>query len=138
MKRVLECKVSLMEKDVDFSLDNEGKGNYIIRSSATFLPEKYIEQNPEYKEAILDSDESYLDFVSQAVSLMTENLKEETKDKKIDSIGIWVTFEDDKKVESSMDLSVMETIKEFHQDINPFLEFAKMTLHPFYESEVSE
>lgn len=137
MKRVLECKVSLMEKEKSFSVDEEGRGNYIIRSSGTFLPEEFMEQNPQIR-ASLEDEESYLDYISQSVMLISEELQSQTGETPVDSVGIWVTFEDGKKVESSMDISTMELIKESHQDIDPFFEFAKMTLQPFYESEVSE
>ena len=56
MKKVLECKISLMEKEKDFSVDDKGKGNYIIRTSGTFLPEEYLEQNPLVKTAIEDDE----------------------------------------------------------------------------------
>ena len=69
--------------------------------------------------------------------LIAENLESQTKDS-IDSVGIWITFDDQEKTESSMDLSTMSMMKEHHEDLNPYFEFAKMTLQPFYESEVSE
>lgn len=126
-----------MEKEKDFSVDEDGRGNYIIRASGTFLPEEYLELNPLVKSQI-EGEESYIDYVSQAAMLIAEGLQEETKEIPIDSIGIWVTFDNERKIESSMDLSVMEMMKEHHEDLNPFFEFAKMTLQPFYESEVSE
>jgi hypothetical protein len=137
MKRVLECKVSLMEKEKGFSVDDEGKGNYIIRSSGTFRPEEFMELNPQIK-ASLNNEDAYLDYVSQSAMLIVEELKTKTSETPVDSVGIWVTFDDGKKVESSMDLSTMDMIKEYHQDVDPYFEFAKMTLQPFYESEVSE
>jgi hypothetical protein len=137
MKRVKECKVSLMEKDHEFSVDENGRGNYIIRTSGTFLPEDYMEQNPHLKEVLHDQD-AYIDYVSQASMLIAEELQSETKGTPVDSIGIWITFDDDTRIESSMDLSVMDAMAEHHEDLNPFFEFAKMTLQPFYESEVSE
>ncbi len=35
MKKIDEFKVSLMEKDADFEIDDKGKGIYIIRTSGT-------------------------------------------------------------------------------------------------------
>ena len=126
-----------MEKEKDFEVDEKGRGNYVIRSSGTFLPEEYMEMNPQIKASVQDS-ESYIDYVSQAAMLIAEELQTETKDTPVDSVGIWITFDNEKKIESSMDLSVMEMMKEHHEGLNPFFEFAKMTLQPFYESEVSE
>lgn len=137
MKKVIECKISLMEKEKDFSVDKDGRGNYIIRSSGTFLPEEYIEQNPSIKKAH-DDEESYMDYISQAAGIIAENLQDENPDIVADSIGIWITFDDEKRVESSMDLSTLETIKEYHKGLDPYFEFTKMTLQPFYESEISE
>lgn len=137
MKKVKEFRVSLMEKEKDFSIDEEGRGNYIIRASGTFLPEEYLELNPLVKSQVSD-EEAYVDYVAQAAMLIAEELQRETEETPIDSVGIWVTFDNERKVESSMDLSVMETMKEYHEGLNPFFEFAKMTLQPFYESEVSE
>ena len=137
MKKIKECKISLMEKDKDFSISEEGKANYIIRTSGTFLPENYLEQEPRYQSVSLDK-EDYLDFVSQAAGLIAENLIEQNKNKEIHTVGIWITFTDDEKVDSSMDLSTMDLMVEHHEGLNPYFEFAKMTLQPFYESEVSE
>jgi len=129
--------MSLMEKAEDFSIDDEGKGNYVIRTSGIFLPEEYIKQNPQLEEALTNKD-SYVEYVSQAMMLIAENLEDQSRDKKIDSVGIWVTFEDDDKIDSSIDLSTMELMKEQHLDLNPYFEFAKMTIQPFYESEIGE
>jgi len=125
-----------MEKQDDFSIDDKGKGNYIIRTSGTFLPEEYIEQNPQLKDPLSNGD-SYVEYVSQAMMLVAENLEDQSKDKKIDSVGIWVTFDDDDKVDSSMDLATMQMMKEHHEDLDPYFEFTKMTIQPFYESEAS-
>jgi len=42
MIHINEIKISLMEKEKDFNINENGKGNYIIKSSATFLPDKYL------------------------------------------------------------------------------------------------
>lgn len=137
MKRIKECKVSLMEKEKNFEVDQDGRGNYVVRSSGTFLPEEYLDSNPGIR-AQIEDEESYMDYVSQAAGLIAEELRTESKDLSVDSVGIWITFDNERMVESSMDLTTLSMMAEHHEDLDPYFEFAKMTLQPFYESEVSE
>ena len=135
MKRIVECKISLMEKEKDFSIDDKGKGNYIIRSSGIFNPENYLKG--EDFEEIIEPDE-YMGFIENAISLVYDNLIIESKDQVKDAVGLWITFDDGEKIDNAMDISVLEAIENYGEEgVNSILEFAKMTLQPYYESEVS-
>jgi hypothetical protein len=136
MKKIKEFRISLMEKDSDFSLNEENKGNYIIRTTGKFLPEEYIQKlGVETEEEFKETD--YLEFIGNAMLVIYDNLMEESKDKKVDTVGVWVTFDDDKTIDSAMDISVIKALEEYHTDIIPAMEFFKMTLQPYYESELS-
>jgi hypothetical protein len=135
MKKILECKVSLMEKDINFSIDEESKGNYIIRTSGTFNPEKVLEDRT--NKFIITEDE-YKSFVETAIMTIYEDLLENSTDKKVDTVGIWITFEDGEKIDNAMDISLLEAIEDYGEEgVISILELAKMTLAPYYESEVS-
>ena len=133
MKKILECKISLMEKDTNFSIDEKSKGNYIIRTTGTFEPEKYIMEWAFAQD--MDQDQ-YLEFVNNAVLMIYDNLIENTKTS-FDTVGLWITFDDGHTIDNAMDVDVMITMGEYGgEGVIPILEFAKMTLAPYYESEV--
>ncbi|HPI81624.1 MAG TPA: hypothetical protein PK122_00125 [Candidatus Paceibacterota bacterium] len=133
MNRIEKIKVSLMEKDTENKITEENKAAFIIRSSGTFFPEKYLAENGEDTDADFSLDE-YKEFIGNSVSGIYDSLVSQTGDYQIDSMGIWIDFVDGKKLESSMDIATLNSIKEYHGDINPVLEFAKMTLDVAYES----
>jgi len=134
MKKVIECKVSLMEKDKDFSVNKEGKGNYIVRSSGRFLPNEYFKKWGVNIKEDFDQEE-YNFFIGNAITTIYGDLIAESKNK-LDSVGIWITFDDESVVENSMDISILDSIREYGQEgIIPILEFVKMTLQSD-ESEV--
>lgn len=122
MKKIKEYRMSLMEKDSDES-KLIGKTNYIIRYSALLEVANYMK-----KQKVLDKE--YDDFVLNSSKLLfNELLKKKEKTSKIDSIGIWVSFEDGIEIDNSIDLSVLEDIKNYgSEDIEPIKEFFKMTL----------
>lgn len=135
MKKILEFKVSLMEKDKDFSINENGKGNYIIRATGTFKPEEYLEKwsNEEIEE------NEYRSFVESAIMMIYDNMLVQAGEEKFDTVGLWITFNDETKVENAMDLDVLKALESYGpEDVIPVLEFAKMTLDPYYESSVSE
>ena len=135
MKRITECKVSLLEKPGDFAIDTEGQGNYIMKTTGTFYPEKYLEQWAKGEDP---SEKDYEDFIHSVFLGIYENLLEQKKDEGFDSVGIWITFEDGEKIDNAMDLSVLESFEQFGEEgVIPFLEFVKMTLQP-NESEISQ
>lgn len=112
-----------MDKEENFQISEEGKGNYIIRSSATYFPDAYLEKmgNPEL------SDSEYLQYLEDSVNLVYNQLKSNANILG-DTIGIWITNEDDVQYENSLDVNILNAIKESGQDINPIGEFIKMTL----------
>jgi hypothetical protein len=136
MKKILECKISLMEKDQNFSIDEKGKGNYIVRATGKFKPEEYIQQWSNGEEL---KPEEYKSFVENALMMIYDNMLERAGEDKLDTVGIWITFDDENIIDNAIDLSVLETMGEYGEDgLIPILEFAKMTLDPYYESSISE
>jgi len=134
MKKVNEFKISLMEKPKDFLVDEEGKGNYIIRSSGVFKVEEYLQNLDEDQQV---SEDEYEKFLQGAMMAIYDNLLENNAEKSFDTVGLWITYKDGEILENAMDFSVLETFNEFGPDeVVPFLEFVKMTL-PVNESEVS-
>jgi len=134
MKKILECKVSLMEKDTNFSIDEKSKGNYIIRTTGKFEPEKYIMERAFVQGMLQDQ---YLEFMENAIQMIYDNLIENAKTS-FDTVGLWITFDDGNTIDNAMDIDVMITMGEYGgPGVIPILEFAKMTLGPYYESEVS-
>lgn len=129
MKKVKEFRVSLMEKDENFSISEEGKGNYIIRASGTFNTEEFFKDKEEL------SEEEYRNFMEGAIVAVYNQIPKEIL---YETIGLWITYEDDQKIENAMDLSVLETMGEMGDNIDPIIEFAKMTLNTVeYEDEDS-
>lgn len=124
-----------MEKDSNFSIDDKGKGNYVIRSSGTFEPEKYIMENAHSQDF---TKEEYKGFVQNAITVIYDSLLNENKEKVFHTVGIWITFDGEETIENAIDIAVLESMAEFGgEGVIPILEFAKMTLDPYYESEVS-
>jgi len=129
MKKIKEFRMSLMEKDENFPTKEKGKLNFIIRSSAVLEVEKYMQT----QDVIVEDDE-YEDFVINSSQIIYDALMEKNK-KHVDSIGVWVQFEDGVEVDNSMDLSVLNDIKTYGgDDIQPIQEFFKMTVQE-HESE---
>ena len=124
-----------MEKEKNFSIDNKSKGNYIIRSSGTFEPEKYI---IEYASSQNFTQEEYKAFVENAISIIYNNLLNENKEKVFDTVGIWITFDGEETIENAIDIQVLESMAEYGEEgVIPILEFAKMTLDSYYESQIN-
>lgn len=122
-----------MEKDLESKITEENKGAFIIRASGTFFPEEYLKNNGEEVEGDLSTEE-YKGFIGTAISTIYDSLIDKAKNAKVDSVGLWLTFSEERTVESSMDVATLNIIKEYHKDINPIFEFAKMTLDSVYES----
>jgi len=68
-------------------------------------------------------------FVFKSSKLLFEELlnhKRKTNINNVDSIGVWVSFEDGMEVDNSIDLSVLNDIKNYgSKDIEPIKEFLK-------------
>lgn len=130
MKKIDEFKVSLMEKDADFEIDDKGKGNYIIRTSGTFNAKEFFSDKEEP-----DGGE-YREFIEGAILAVYENLP---IDAEYDSIGIWITFSDGQKIDNSVDLATINSMEDFGVIKSGMLEFIKMTLDAVNdESEESQ
>jgi hypothetical protein len=124
MDKIKEFKISLMERDKAFSdlKENkiqEDKSDFIIKSTATLDVQEFISKNK-------IEEKNYENFILDSASEMYKNLFNETK-RKVDSVGIWITFINNKKIESSMDLSTFDIMKKFN-DVDPLKEFLKMIL----------
>jgi hypothetical protein len=120
MTDIKEFKISLMEKQG--ALDVESKSEYLLRTSATFEFNKYIE------EAYPGADEEDKEYILKEIcKLVFEDLVTKTQDK-FDSVGVWIKIGDE-ILENSIDLAVMEGIKQYGEpEIVPIFELVKMTL----------
>lgn len=122
MKKIKEYRMSLMTKDSDKS-KIAGKTNYIIKYSALLEVANYIKN----QENVAQKEYDYFVLNSSKI-LFNELLKNKGKTN-IDSVGIWVSFEDGLEIDNSIDISVLEDIKNYgSEDIEPIKEFFKMTL----------
>ena len=134
MRKITQCKISLMEKDTNFSIDDKGKGNYIIRSTGSFNPEEYIKTHLDEEL----NEEEYKFLVENAITVIYDNLMEKQEGRVLDTVGVWLTFDDGEIIENAIDIPILDSMAEFGEaDVIPILEFAKMTVDPFYESETS-
>jgi hypothetical protein len=126
MIHIKELKMSLMQKDETFVLDENNKGNYIIKSTATFFPDKYL-VGKNMLSTIEPND--YVKFILDSAKMIYDDLIE-YKDQagEIDSIGIWFIFDDNTILENSSDLNILKMIGESNDEITPIIEFVKMTL----------
>ena len=138
--RIKEIKLSLMEKDTDNSVPSiEGKENYIIRNSATFNVEEYIDKVVPKEETIVFDDEftveEFNDFISEALRhIYGELLSVSGAD--YDAVGIWINT-DEGEFDNSLKLSVINDLEKYGaDDVNPVFELYKMTLEQ-YADDVS-
>ena len=135
MRKITKCKVALMEKDATVKVQEDSKEAFILRASGTFLPEEYLMQNGHEREADF-SVEEYKEFIQNSIAAIYDNLIQESSSIQRDSVGIWLTFDDEKNLETSMDIATLNLIGEGH-GINPIIELAKMLLDTAYESPES-
>ena len=128
MRKIKEFKISLMQKDDKKELTLNNKAKFIIKHSATLNIKNLIEINKEYKNYY---DNDYSEFISESASLIYNDLNNVNKQHKIDSIGIWIIFENGEFIDNSIPTSVLDDIKKYSMDdsINPIKEFIKMTLN---------
>ena len=124
MQPIIEIKVSLMEKEKEFILDNDSKGNYIIKSTGIIQTQKYLDDN----NIILDNND-YLEYIYDTVKLIYTNLIEKLNETVVDTVGMWITFDDKSQIENSMDISTLNAIGEYNTEITPIVEFTKMLLN---------
>lgn len=124
-----------MEKDATVQVQEDSKEAFIIRASGTFLPEEYLSQNGQEREDDF-SVEEYKEFIQNAIEAIYDNLIQESKNSSANSVGIWLNFDDEKTLETSMDIATLDLIAGSH-NINPITELAKMLLDTAYESPES-
>jgi hypothetical protein len=121
MTNIKEIKISLMGSQGEMD-PSTGKRDYIIKSSASFQFNEYMEKT--YPEADEEDREQALKEGSQ---LIYQDLLIKTKDK-FDSIGIWIKTED-LIYENSMSISDIEGIQQHGEPgISPIFELIKMTI----------
>ena len=111
-----------MEKKGEIK-DEAGKADYIVKSSANFQFNEYVEKT--YPEADEEDREQILKEASQ---LIYEDLLSKSKEDEFNSVGIWLTV-GDQVLENAIDTAVLGGIKEYGQTgIVSIFEFIKMTL----------
>jgi len=120
MKRIKELKMSLMKKEGD--TQEEGKSTFMVKCSATLDIETYAKEHN-------ITEEQYEDFIAQSSSIIYNELLTKIDKVLVDSVGVWITFEDGMKIDNSIELSVLEDIEKYGaNDVEPIKEFIKMTL----------
>jgi len=120
MKRIKEYKMSLMEKEGVSVAD--GKHIYVVKCSG------HLKLNEIIDGSIVD--EEYNNFVLDSASLIYEELLNQVKKESVvESVGLWVIFEDGEEIDNSIDIEVLNDIKRYGvEDIDPLKEFFKMTV----------
>jgi len=114
MEKIKEIRISLMEKDVIPS-EEEDKENFIIRSTGRLNDPAKI-------------TEAHGIEIGDILSDIYDSLLHESKGT-FHSIGMWVTFENGDELDNSIKLSVFEDIKNYGvKGVDPMKEFFKMTL----------
>ena len=125
MKKIKNITISLLEKDGDFSINEDSKGNYIKKSTSSFSVDQYLSS---FSIDEVD-DEEYDNFIMDLCVSMYNDLLSKSQGINCDSIGLWVEYMDGTKIENAMDLWVLDSIGEFgEKDVIPFLEFFQMSL----------
>jgi hypothetical protein len=121
MTDIKQIKISLMEKQGDAD-PSTGKGDYILRASATFLFNEYVQKT--FPKAGEEDREQILKEGSQ---LIYQDLLEKSKDK-FDSVGVWLTI-GNKIYENSITISAIEGIQQYgEKGIVPIFELIKMSI----------
>lgn len=123
MKKIAEFKISLMKRESDYDKET-GKCNYSVKLSGT-LHVKKLKRNPKFKE-------DYEGFILESASLIFDDLLKKSKesDADVDSVGLWITYEDGSIIENSIDLLVLKDMEQYGiEKINPIQEFFKMTVN---------
>jgi hypothetical protein len=121
MTDIKQIKIAFMESLGGIN-PSTGKSEYIIKTSASFKFNEYIEKT--YTEA---DEEDRLQIIKEGSQLIYLDLLEKTKEK-FDSVGIWITI-GDQIYENSITISAMEGIQQYGgDDIVPIFELIKMSM----------
>jgi hypothetical protein len=131
MRRITKCKLALMEKDPSTEIEDLDKSAFIIRYSGSFLPEEYLNNTEQNGEDI--SIDEYRIFIENSLTIIYNTLIDEASNKLVETVGIWLTTDDDKEFETSMDISTLDLIGE-SSGTNSITELAKIILDRIYES----
>lgn len=111
--KIKEYRLSLMEK----LSTEENQSQCIIKCSATL---KANELNI--------NEEDLNETLAESVSYIYDDLISQNK-AKIDTIGLWILYDNDQEINNSIDIVVLEDIKKYGtDDVDPFKEFFKMTM----------
>lgn len=112
IENLSSIKMSLME--INGTLDDEGKTEYLIKGSATF------NFTDEIKKQINDNN---------LPDLVTEIYNElQTKFEGTDAVGVWIKY-NDVLFENSIKTEVLNDMVKFGADgLNPIYEFCKMSV----------
>jgi len=124
MKKLKEIKLALMQKTDNKNLSEDevklGKQNFIIKYSGTINVSELLKKA---KLKCLDEDN-----LCEVCDMIYIDLLEFCKNIKIDSVGLWLIYKDNKIIENSIELSLLSNIKNMNIDLNPIHEFVKMSL----------
>jgi hypothetical protein len=122
MEKIKEFKVSLLKKDTNFSLSEEGKGNYIKKATGSFKPEEFFKN-----EGIEIDKDQYHSYIYSLVKSVYDNILIESKTP-ADAVGLWFILENGEILENALDIAVLSAMEEYGDNIVPIIEFTKMTL----------
>lgn len=132
-KNIKNIKLSLMKKTSSKEILDKDKNNFIISASGKLNVSKLLEiQKHKFKKEDFDDFMSeFDDFMGEALSLIYKELWSHIKEKdknKIETVGLWINF-NDKSIDNSIDINILKDIKKYgEKNINPILEFYKMTI----------
>jgi hypothetical protein len=135
MNKIKTIKIGLMLLDKIFELKDVDE---TIKSFGEFDPRYSATLN--IKEILASqiggiTEDNYNDVIPNILSLVYDDLLSKEM-QNIDSVGIWIEFEDGQIIDNSIKLSVLEDIKRYGaEDINPIYEFYNMTIQK-YETTV--
>ena len=111
--------MSLMKTNSD--VDENSKAEYIVKSSGTFniTPNFYSKLNKKKK----------IELTSNLVNTMYEDLLDKTNFNDIDSVGIWINY-NQKIYENAIKINVLSNMKKYGVDnVDPLYEFFKMSIN---------
>ena len=112
-------KMSLMESRSDIN-ESTGKADYIVKGSANFTITK------EFYVALLNKEKD--DLTEGLLQAMYEELIEKIKDTTVDTVGIWVDY-NNQLMENSIKMgTLVDMEKHSPEEITPIYEFFKMTI----------
>ena len=126
MNRIDKIRISLLKRIGEEKL---GQNDYTVKCSSYMNIKEYIKKT--YGSL---SDSEGEELISSILELSFEDLLKKNTNE-VDHIGIWITLDTGEIFENSTELSVINSMKEFGNEVlSPVFEFFKMTLDK-YESQ---